>query len=44
MTQALGIEPARPERLAVLWDKETRAKPLAPDVDALKAELLANRT
>ena len=40
--QALGFEPERPERLAVLWERETQATPLAATDDALKAELLAH--
>ena len=42
VTQALGFEPERPERLAVLWERATRATPLAATDDALKAELLAH--
>ena len=41
VTQALGFEPERPERLAVLWERATQATPLAATDDALKAELLA---
>lgn len=40
--QALGFAPALPDRLAVLWEKETTVTPLAPDVDALKVALLSD--
>jgi len=40
--QALGFKPALPERLGILWEKETHVTPLAPHVDALKAALLSH--
>ena len=40
--QALGFEPAMPDRLGILWEKETNVTPLAPDVDALKVALLSH--
>lgn len=40
--QALGFEPDAPERLAVLWNEETRCTPLAPTLEAFKAELQAS--
>ena len=40
--QALGFEPAMPERLRMLWKKETTVTPLAPDIDGLKAALLSH--
>ncbi len=42
VTQALGIEPVRPERLAALWHKDTHATPLAANLDALKADLFSD--
>ncbi len=42
VARALGEEPAPPERLAALWQRPTRATPLAPTLAALKACLLAD--
>ena len=37
--EALGFKPERPERLAALWDRETQAEPITPDLSELRTRL-----